>query len=812
MSQDPLKPKDSGKVGLPKIDAAMNKLPPTPKDGGKGGKDDPKIITLGAERGKKQDDEMLLARARKRFDRVTAAESDNRKAAIEDLKFKAGDQWPADVAAQRNFDKRPCLTINKIPTFVHQITNDLRQNRPTINVSPVGERGDKDVAKMYRGLIRAIERESAADIAYDTAVDNAVSNGFGYWRITTEYDSPDSFDQVIRIKRIRNPFTVYLDPDRQEPDGSDAKWGFISEMIPRDEFEETYPKANPVPWMQAGIGDTLKNWATQDGIRIAEYFEISHKMKDVVLLSNGHEGWEDELGEEAKKQIESGALEVLKRRKSETPDVMWYKLTAMEILERKKWEGKWIPIVQVIGNEIDIEGKLKLSGIIRGAKDAQRMVNYWTTSYTELVALAPKAPWVVEEGQIEGHEAQWKQANVKNYPYLSYKGTSVGGKPAPPPQRQAFAGVPQGVQQAIAQSESNMQATTGIRFDATMNERMFDESGKAIRELRRTGDLGSFHYADNLARSLRHAGAQYIDLIPKIYDTKRIVTILREDDTEESVQIDPHAREPMQDSRNPDSNKGMKIFNPTYGKYGVTVTIGPSFATKRIEASENMMAFAKAMPNTAMLIADLIAEAQDWPGAEKMAARLAKAVPPQLLMPEQKDMTPQVQALLVGLQQQIQLLSQERAQMIKQLNDQNADRMIDLKGIESTMQAKMAGIEEKFLEALMKIGAKKEEIASGLEADITKDFIGIVSQAAQDRRKSADDMIQRQLDFELKLDEQRRKDASDQQTRQHEVQKSILEFLQANRRPKKIRLVRGADGVATEAIAEYGDDGQETKH
>lgn len=718
MAQSPDNPKDDGKVRLPKPTPGSNKIAPTAISSGRGAKSDKKSIMLGAPEGKDaQKLQDVLARVRKRFDRCVAAEGDNRSAALDDLKFKAGDQWPQDVAAQRNFDKRPCLTINKLPTFVNQITNDLRQNRPTINVSPVGDRGDPEVAKMYRGLIRAIERDSHADIAYDTAVDGAVSNGFGYCRLDTEHESPTDFNQVIAIRRIRNPFTVYLDPDHQEPDGSDSRFGFVTEMVPRSEFEDEYPDATPVPFVQSGIGESFRNWISQDTIRIAEYFEVGHSMRTLVQLSNGFTGWEDELSEEVKQAIADDVIEVVNERQSSERKVHWYKCTSLEIVEDRETVWGWVPLIKFIGTEIDIEGKVQLAGVIRNAKDPQRMYNYWSTAETELIALAPKAPWVIEEGQLEGHEAEWKQANIRSYPYLAYKASSVAGKPAPPPQRQQFAQVPAGVVNAKQGAAQDMMATTGVRFDATMNERMIDESGKAIKELRRSGDLGSFHYADNMARSLRHIGRMLIDAIPKVYDTKRVLTILREDDTEERVQIDPDAPKAYQEIRPqqqiqpgqlgqpggnvvsmpgmqqpPQQPKTLKIFNPTYGKYGVTVDIGPSYATKRIEASESMMNFVRALPNTAALVADLIAAEQDWPGAEKIAARLAKAVPPQLLTPDQKDVPPQVQAMLQAMDAQIKQLSAERVQLMKQLTDTNADRQVELTRIQNDFESRLLKI------------------------------------------------------------------------------------------------------------------------
>jgi hypothetical protein len=729
-AQDPRKPRQSGRVRLPPVDTAMNKVPsPNLRESSAGGKD-PIAMQPGDPTPAKADKDArqeLLARARKRFMGCVSAESDNRKQGLDDLKFKTGEgQWPADVVADRNFDMRPCLTINKLPTFVNQVVNDQRMNRPAININPVGDKSDPEVAKMYRGLIRAIERASVADIAYDTGFDSAVSIGWGYWRVMLEYESPETLRQTIVLRRVRNPFTVYLDPRAQEPDGSDARYGFVTELVSRKEFEDEWPDADPMAWTEGGFGEDYKEWVTKDEIRIAEYFEVEVEKRRLVLLENGHEGFWDELDDAAKR------MEVVDERWADVPRVMHYKLTAVDVLEEAEWPGKWIPLIKCIGNETDIQGKVRLSGLIRNAKQPQMMYNFHRTLSVEITSLQPKAPWVMEEGQVEGHEQEWKQANVKTLPYLLYKGTDLGGKAAPAPMRQPFQGAPQAVLAEVEAAAQDMMAVTGIRFDATRGERVYDESGRALRELRERGDLGSFHYIDNFARSLRHTGEILVDLIPKVYEQKRMLTILREDDSEEQVQVDPHAARPFQEQRNPQTGKTLKIFNPNFGKYGVTVTIGPSYATKRIEAGESMLDFVRALapaaPQIAANVADLVAKNMDWPGAEEMATRLAKMLPPELLTPDtMKDVPPQVQAMIMQMQKALQAAAAEKQQLLAALTERQSDRALQADQIEKTFEAKllaivaqvetkMAAIQQKQDEAMMKqVGEPIAELARGVE-------------------------------------------------------------------------------------------------
>lgn len=746
MPQDSSKPREKPKIGLPKVGLGQNKTPPklskkakprrskrnrvlgetasppplsestdaeidepehdeeeTEGDEGKGGKSKAKDG---------ESDEELLTRIRKRFERCIAFEAENRKEALEDLKFKKGDQWPANVATQRALDQRPCETVNIIPTYVNQITNDQRQNRPAIHVLPVGDKGDPEAAKIYNGLIRAIWRDSSADIAIDTAFDNAASCGFGYFRIGTEWEGPKSHRQVITVKRIRNPFTVYLDPDHQEPDGADCRYGFVTEQIPRDEFEKEFPDADPMPFQQQGVGEGFKEWIAKDVVRIAEYFEITKEKKTLLELENGWTGFEGDLSDDVKKRIESKAILVKRERESEVPSVKWYKVSAHEVLERNDWLGQWIPIIPVIGNEIDIEGKVTYSGVIRHAKGPQRIKNYAKTAWIENVGLAPKAPFIVEEGQIEGHEKEWKQANTRNFPYLSYKGVSVSGMAAPPPQRQGMVGTPAGWAELDISAQQDLMSTTGIRFDPKVAENRVDDSGRAIRELRRSSDLGAFHYIDNLSRSMKHAGRQIVDLVTKVMDERQITTIIREDDSEERIQIDPEHHKALSEGQDPaNPGKRLKIFNPKFGQYGISIHTGPSYATKRVEAAESMMAFVKALPNTAALAADLIAKRMDWEGAEEIATRLAKAVPPQFMTADTKDIPPQVQAIMQAMDQQIKQLTQQLRGAIAALNDKDKDRAIALEKVHLDFEGKMFAVVQKAEDSFAKhVGNNVQEM------------------------------------------------------------------------------------------------------
>ncbi len=703
-------------VKQPKFTSGMNRLPTQPitpqtsderSDSRKSKKERDKELA---------EDAKLIGAAKKRFIAARKVEETNRKEGVEDLKFLNNEQWSQSDASARAADGRPCITENRLPTFANQITNDQRQNRPSINISPMGDKSSKKSAKTARGMIRAIERDSDADVAYDTGFQSAVHNGWGYWRVMTEYESDESMDKVLCIGSLPNPMNVYLDPGRT-PFKLDAKWGFVSEMLPKEEFEREYPDASMTPWGETGVGDSDKEWITNDEIRVAEYYYFDYDERELVQLDNGHQGWEDELADEILKQIKSGKLEIISRRTVHTKKLKWCKITAIEVLERGDCDGQYIPIIECDGTVLNINGKVTKKGIVRDAKGPQRMLNYYSTLETENVALQPKAPWIMEEGQIEGHEAEWKLANKKSFAYLTYKGTNIAGKPAPPPQRQPFAGPPAAILSAKQGTIEALRAVTGIRFDATMSERMQDESGRAIRELNRNANLGAYHYIDNFGRALKNTGIVLMDLIPKTYDTKRIVAILDETGSEDRVMINPFMSQAHGESlgTTPESSQPSKIkmFNPKIGRYQVTVTIGPSYATKRIEASESQLDFMKVVPQVAPLIADIVAKNSDWDGAEEIAARIARTQDPKLLQPNRDDMTPQIQALIQGLQGQLQQQSVQMQQLVKELNDRQKDRDVVLTQIEKKHEADLVKVASTFETKMEEIAAKRDATLQG---------------------------------------------------------------------------------------------------
>ncbi len=610
----------------------------------------------------------ILATARARLDLAVSALSESREDEIDDLRFYAGSpdnhwQWPADVLATRGavqgqtINARPCLTINKLPQHVRQVTNDQRQNRPGAKVIPVDDNADVEVADIFNGMIRHIEYISDADVAYDTACENQVSYGEGYLRLLTEYCEDNTFDQDIKIGRVRNSFSVYMDPTIQDPTGADAKWCFVTEDITKAEFERMYPDAAPITTLQSlGVGDqSISNWLNEDTIRIADYYYIDYDRTTLNLYPGNATAFE---GTPEDKQLRAIYGKPKKSRESDRPKVKYCKINGYEILEEREWAGKWIPVIRIVGNEFEVDGRLYVSGLVRNAKDAQRMYNYWVSQEAEMLALAPKAPFIGYGGQFEGYEDKWKTANTQNWPYLEINPdvTDGQGTVLSLPQRAQPPMASSGLLQAKAGASEDIKSTTG-QYNASLGMGSNERSGKAILARQREGDVGTYHYGDNLARGVRHVARQLVDLIPRIYDTQRIARIIGEDGETKMVKINPDQQQPVNKIVDQQGIVIEKIYNPGVGKYDVVAITGPGYATKRQEALEAMAQLLQGNPQLWAVAGDLFVKNMDWPGAQEMSKRFAKTIDPKFLSDGEDN--PALQAA----QQQIQAMGAEMDQM-----------------------------------------------------------------------------------------------------------------------------------------------------
>lgn len=604
-----------------------------------------------------------LQEARDRFSIAKDAWDDDRRRYVEDLAFLNGDHWPEAIKKVREDSNRPCLVVDKLQQYIRQVVNDSRQNRPSIKVRPVDSDADIKTAEVLQGLCRHIEERSNADIAYDTALECGVKGGFGFVRILTEYAHERTFDQEIAIKRIRNPLTVYLDPDCQEPDASDMQWAFVVEEIDEADYKKQYPKSDISDWTN---DEKYKDWHGEKKISVAEYWEVCEVKKTVHLLGDGSTCTDEEY----QGAIAEGLIPppIVQSRDMPMKSVKWSRINGKEIIEGPvEWKGRYIPIVPVWGNETDIDGKVIHTSMIHASKDAQRLYDFSRSAFAERVALTPKSPFIAAAGQVEEYDTDWERSNTENIAVLKYDPIDVNGTPLPPPRREPGADIPAGFAQDMTLSEHDIQSSLGM-YNATLGAQSNEKSGRAILARQREGDITNFHYHDNLARCIRQVGRIVVDLAPKIYDSTRMVRILGMDGKADQVQLDPASPQAYA------KIDGKEVYNIGMGVYDVAVSAGPSYTTRRQEAAEAMVQMTQGNPALFPLIGDLMIGSMDWPMADEIAKRLKSLLPPEVKQAEQEDSeeSPEVQAIVAQAQEVIARKDEAMAGAVQKIEELSA--------------------------------------------------------------------------------------------------------------------------------------------
>ena len=557
-------------------------------------------------------EQKILLEVRDRLKKAMDEDYENRRLALEDLEFIGieGAQWPAEIRTEREADGRPCITTNKMPTFIDQVVGDQRMNRPSIKVIPVDSKADPAIAEILGGWIKHVQQVSKADVAIDHGFEHAVACGYGAMRVITEFVDNDSFDQDARIKKIDNALAVYWGK-HSEYDCSDAQYCFIITDMDREEFKETY-KHDPMPFNQAD-SQFIEGWCTENTVRLAEYFVKEPFTKTIYQLEDGSIDDKVPGGGKAIKSDEPPLY--INKRTSKGYTIKWYLLSGNKILDEKEWVGKkYIPVIPIWGKELNVGGKRKIRGLIRNAKDPQRMYNYFTSLDTEQVALAPKTPYLATPKQVAGHEGQWKEAHRKNFPYLL---VNTDEKAPGWPRREAPPQVSTAMVSKIQMADQEIRDTMGLQ-KASLGMPSNERSGVAIRERKTEGDVGTFAFVDNLARSIEHLGRVLVDIAPGILDTQRIIRLGLEGGLQKFKEV------------NVELPQGGIFNDLSIGTYDVVVTVGPSFTTQRTEARQSMSEFIQYYPQAAPLIGDLYAKSMDWPGADEMAERLEFLLPPEI--------------------------------------------------------------------------------------------------------------------------------------------------------------------------------------
>lgn len=616
-------------------------------------------------------DEKIVKEAKKRFRIASDWEADARRNFINDYKFANGDsenmyQWPGGVQTTRGVgsnDERPCLTINDTRQHNLQIINDARQNKPSVSVKPVANEATYEAAQIFEGIVRHIEYISNAQSAYDTATSYQVQAGWGYWRVVTDYSDSDTLDQEIFIRRVKDPLTIYLDPNINEADGSDASFAIIFDDMPKDEFDAQYPKYKDIASTHPlNVNYTDDGWFGEDKVRVAEYYRRVEEDDRLIAVTHPDTGEQImTLASKLPKAMLDPIMEdpSTKWRTVSTPKIEWFLIIGNQIAERNVWPGKYIPICRVIGEETIIDGQLDRKGHTRAMKDPQRMKNYWFSAAVEHVALQSKTPYVGPMEAFSNLETYWDTANNINHAWLPYNGYNDAGQPLQAPARQAPPIMASAYIQGLSIAAEEMRSVSG-QFQSEMGMPSNERSGIAIQQRQRQGDNATYHFIDNLSLAIRFTGKILIDLIPKVYDTQRVIRIMGEDGVETQVEVNPQAQQAYLEQRSELNDTIKAIFNPNVGKYDVEADIGPAYATKRQEAFNAFMEISRGNPDIMKIAGDLMFRAADFPMADKLAERIRRTIPDSITgeapPPEVQQMMQQMQQMQQALEQQQKML------------------------------------------------------------------------------------------------------------------------------------------------------------
>lgn len=627
---------------------------------------------------KQSKSEALLTRIRRRYKVMTEADDENRRDALADMKFVnvPGEQWDANMKKKRG--RRPCYEFNKLRITCKRIINDMRSNRPMGKVRGV-EDSDKEVAEIYEGLIRNIWNNSDGDTVIDYAGEYQVSAGMGAWRINTKYAAEDAFEQDIALEPIQNPFCLYVDPAAKDPMKRDAQDWILTDKISKTAYESRWPKAEKISW-EASEFDDDEEWEDEESVRVCEYWYKEPYEKEIWQLADG-------------KVIDSTSDEAplippdqIKRKRTVICDrVKMCIASASAILEESEWAGSHFPFVMVYGEHMVIDGKTRWFGLPRFAKDAQRSYNVSRTAMTETVAMTPQAKWWATAEQAKGHIEKWEQAISENIPAMLY---NADPKSPGPPQQMPGAQVPVALVQLSMLDSEDIKAVTGI-FDASLGQEANEKSGRAIIARQQQGEIATFNYQDNMAKGIRRTWEILIDLVPKIYDTERELRILGSDGSEDYKKVNQVVMDPA-------TGQAIKVNDLAQGRYDVTVTVGPSFSTKRQEAAETYLQLAQASPEVMGVAGDLIFKAMDLPYSEDIADRLKAMLPPpiQQMLSEGKQIPPEAQAVMAQAQQAMMMVEQKNQLVMQAAQELQQEQQGVEKG-KSEIQTLMAQLETK---------------------------------------------------------------------------------------------------------------------
>jgi hypothetical protein len=592
----------------------------------------------------------FLDQMRRRFAQAVEDEADIRKQAKRDLDFVAGQQWDPKIEADRRNAGRPVHTHNRLGSFVAQVANEARQQKPQVRFSPV-EDNDRDTAEILEGMARHIQYASRASVAYETAVEYQASCGFGFFRLLSDYCDADSFNQELKIEAVMDPFAVYgaLIPAIR---GQKVRDAWVLDRMTREEYKAEFGESVEF----ASFADDSEGWVTDNTVRIAEYWYVETTKTTLAMLGDGRIVPLEDVPEGVKPE---------KLRDVEQDKVKICKTNGCDILEETEWVGSTIPIFAVLGKSLIVDGEPKLFSLVRFMLAAQELINYTKSRIAEAMMTAPITPFMLAEGQAEGYEDEWASANRVLRPYLQYRPVAIGNTLAPAPHRQVYEPPIQALSQFLAQEVDDLKAISGI-FDPSLGDNPNAQSGIAIQRQQQQTNTANMHFLDNLTRAHEQCGRAIAEAVPRVYDTPQTVRILGADEAPKVVKVN----QAYQDE------SGQPVHYDLMGKYDVTVTTGRSYSTKRLETFDTLSQLIQSQPDLFPIIGDVVFRNSDMAGGDEIAERLKKMLPPNLAddKDQPQQIPPEVQQKIAQQGQMVEMLTQN----LNQLKQEQESKQIEI--------------------------------------------------------------------------------------------------------------------------------------
>lgn len=609
------------------------------------------------------DSEKTIVESLKRFQITAESESESRKQGLDDLKFSIGTgQWDESVKANREIDGKPCLTVNRAPSILRQFTGDERQHRPAMLVNPVGSGADVEVGKIHQGVLRHIEVASFADVTYDDSYDWMLRTGWCPWRVKTDYVSDMSFDQEPRIEPFENPFNAYLSPIRN-PLGQDPLWAHVIEDLSREEYKLKYPNSLMMQLrFPTDTASPAPGWVTKAGARVAEYWWLELKSAVICQLADGSVKFKKDLTSLEKAVVDD-------ERETVVRTVRCIKHNSIEILENYEYLGRYIPLVDLFGTRLNVNGRSYKAGIIRDYRDAQRIYDFMSTRAVEQIDAQGKDPLFVAQGANTPFEEIYRMMNRKNYPWVPFLAYDEQGRQLPPPMRANRNVDTQGITTILQRADYDMKAVVGIYGPQVDSPDMKAESGFAILTRQTQSDKGMVSYSDNLNRAIRWQGKILLDLWPRYITEPKLMRIVNPDDSIQHAAVFNSQYGGTADDADYllSPNNLKKAYDVGRGEYDVTLSAGPMSQTGRQEGFKALTQViaqpAIAQSPVFLPILALWAQNADFNGADTLAKTLKKTLPPIFQDSEATDKDTQLAQKDAALQQ----LSAEHQQLVAEL-------------------------------------------------------------------------------------------------------------------------------------------------